>query len=167
MFQKGLIEDRDQRLASADIREFRKTKNNAFVEKHGLAAFLRKTVDWSRAPGLEDEDRDIMLADWARPGAAIAMLNWYRGSPLTVPETDEEVERPAYLDAPFPRITMPVLVTWGMDDTALLSGQVEGLDEIIDDLTLVKIDAGHFVPWEAPDAVSAAIKDWLPTRALD
>jgi len=167
VFQKGLIEDRDQRLASAYIREFRKTENNAFVEEHGLAAFLRKTVDWSRAPGLEDEDRDIMLADWARPGAAIAMLNWYRGSPLTVPEADEEVERPAYLDAPFPRITMPVLVTWGMDDTALLSGQVEGLDEIIDDLTLVKIDAGHFVPWEAPDAVSAAIKDWLPTRALD
>lgn len=167
VFQKGLIEDRDQRLASAYIREFRKTENNAFVEEHGLAAFLRKTVDWSRAPGLEDEDRDIMLADWARPGAAIAMLNWYRGSPLTVPEADEEVERPAYLDAPFPRITMPVLITWGMDDTALLPGQVEGLGEIIDDLTLVKIDAGHFVPWEAPDAVSAAINDWLPTKPLD
>lgn len=161
VFQKGLIEDRNQRLASAYINEFRKPEHDAFVEEHGLAAFLRKVMNWERAPALEDEERDIMLADWARPGAAIAMLNWYRGSPVTVPEADEEVELPAFLDAPFPRVTMPVLVTWGMDDTALLPGQIEGLDAIIDDLTLVTIDAGHFVPWEAPDAVNAAISDWL------
>jgi pimeloyl-ACP methyl ester carboxylesterase len=161
LFQKALIEDRDQRLASAYVREFRNPEHDAFVKEHGLAAFLMKTLDWARAPGLEDEERDIMLADWARPGAAIAMLNWYRGSVIAVPEADEEVERPAFLDTPFPRVAMPVLVTWGMDDLALLPGQVEGLGDIVDDLTLVKIDAGHFVPWEAPDAVNAAIDEWL------
>ncbi|MGP1351886.1 MAG: alpha/beta fold hydrolase [Parasphingopyxis sp.] len=161
IFQKALIEDRDQRLASAYVREFRKPEHDAFVEEHGLAAFLKKTMNWQRSPALEDKERDIMLEDWARPGAAIAMLNWYRGSPMIVPEADEEVERPAFLDAPFPRLEMPVLVTWGMQDHALLPGQIEGLDEIIDDLTLVKIDAGHFVPWEAPDAVTTAIENWL------
>lgn len=161
LFQKALIEDRDQRIASAYIREFRKPENNAFVEQNGLAAFLLKTMNWKRSPALEDAERDIMLEDWARPGAAVAMLNWYRGSPMVVPEADEEVERPAFLDAPFPRLAMPVLVTWGMQDHALLPGQIEGLDEIVDDLTLVKIDADHFVPWVAPDAVTAAIRDWL------
>lgn len=166
VFQKGLIEDRDQRLASAYVREFCNAENDSIVEEHGLAAFLLKTLDWSRAPALEDEERDIMLADWARPGAAISMLNWYRGSTLIVPEADEEVERPAFLDAPFPRMAMPVLITWGMDDQALLPGQIEGLDAFIDDLTLIKIDAGHFVPWEAPDAVNAAINDWLAKTPL-
>lgn len=161
LFQKGLFEDRDQRLASAYIREFRKAEHDSFIKEHGLAAFLRKVMNWERAPALEDEERDIMLADWARPGAAIAMLNWYRGSPVTVPEADEIVDRPAFLDAPFPRLKMPTLVTWGMEDTALLPGQIKGLDAIVDDLTLVKIEAGHFVPWEAPDAVNTAIKEWL------
>ena len=161
IFQKALIEDRDQRAASAYVREFRKPEHDAFVEKHGLPAFLKKTMNWQRSPALEDKERDIMLEDWARPGAAIAMLNWYRGSPMIVPAADEAVERPAFLDAPFPRLEMPVLVTWGMQDHALLPGQIEGLDEIIGDLTLVKIDAGHFVPWEAPDAVTTAIEGWL------
>ncbi|WP_299323917.1 alpha/beta hydrolase [Parasphingopyxis sp.] len=166
IFQKALIEDRDQRLASAYMREFRKPENDAFVADRGLAAFLKKTMNWQRSPALEDEERDIMLEDWARPGAAVAMLNWYRGSPMIVPEADEAAERPAFLDAPFPRLTMPVLVTWGMRDHALLPGQIEGLDEIIDDLTLVKIDAAHFLPWEAPDAVTAAIEEWLPKRPI-
>ncbi|MEM8697457.1 MAG: alpha/beta hydrolase [Pseudomonadota bacterium] len=161
LFQKALIEDRDQRLASAYMREFRDPAHDAFVAEHGLAAFLLKIMNWQRSPALDDEERDIMLADWERPGAAQAMLNWYRGSPVIVPEADEAVERPAFLDAPFPRLTMPVLVTWGMEDTALLPGQIAGLDAIVDDLTLVKIDAGHFVPWEAPDAVTEAIEHWL------
>ena len=95
------------------------------------------------------------------------MLNWYRGSPVTVPQADKEVEHPAFLNAPFPRMAMPVLVTWGMDDQALLPGQIEGLDAIIDNLTLLKIDAGHFVLWDAPDAVNAAIEDWLAKKPLD
>ena len=161
IFQKALIEDRGQRLASAYMREFRKPENDAFVEKNGLAAFLLKTMNWKRSPALEDEERDIMLEDWARPGAAIAMLNWYRGSPVMVPEADEEAERPAFLDSPFPKLSMPVLVTWGMNDHALLPGQIAGLGDVVENLTLVKIDADHFVPWEAPDAVNTAIDDWL------
>jgi len=53
------------------------------------------------------------------------------------------------------------LVIWGMDDKALLPSQLEGLDALVPDMTLVKVDAGHFVPWEAPDAVTGAIRTWL------
>ena len=161
LFQKALIEDRNQRLASAYMREFRNPEHDAFVEANGLAAFLRKTMNWERSPALEDAERDIMLEDWARPGAAIAMLNWYRGSPVIIPDVDEDVERPDFLDTPFPSLKMPVLVTWGMNDHALLPGQIDGLEDIIDDLTLIKINADHFVPWVAPEAVTAAIEDWL------
>ena len=164
LFQRALIESRDQRIASRYMRDFRDVSNDGFIERYGLAAFLLKVMNWERSPALEDAERDTMLEDWARPGAPMAMLNWYRASPVTVPEADEEIETPAFLDAPFPRLEMPVLVTWGMEDKALLPGQIEGLDAILGDLTLVKIEAGHFVPWEAPEKVSAAIAGWLAQK---
>jgi pimeloyl-ACP methyl ester carboxylesterase len=89
------------------------------------------------------------------------MLNWYRASAVIVPAMAERPKRPAFLDAPFPPITMPVLVIWAMQDTALLPAQIEGLEAYVPRLTLTKIDAGHFAPWQAPAAVNAAIRAWL------
>ncbi len=59
----------------------------------------------------------------------------------------------------------PTLVIWGLNDTALRPVQLEGLDGLVDDLTVVKVDAGHFVPWENPAAVLEAMRAWLPTKA--
>jgi len=28
------------------------------------------------------------------------------------------------------------------------------------------VDAGHFVPWEAPDAVTEAMLGWLPAEVV-
>jgi pimeloyl-ACP methyl ester carboxylesterase len=55
-------------------------------------------------------------------------------------------------------------VIWGTADKALLPVQLEGLDALVPDLTVVKVDAGHFVPWQAPAAVTAAMRGWLATR---
>ena len=56
-----------------------------------------------------------------------AMLNWYRASTIIVPAMDE-TPTPAWLDAPFPPVTQPTLVIWGLGDKALLPSQLEGLD---------------------------------------
>ncbi len=57
---------------------------------------------------------------------------------------------------------MPVLVVWGMRDKALLPVQLDGLGALIDDLRLVLVeDAGHFVPWDKPAAVTQAIRDFI------
>ncbi|MEM6477354.1 MAG: alpha/beta hydrolase, partial [Pseudomonadota bacterium] len=56
----------------------------------------------------------------------------------------------------------PTLVIWAMDDLALPPENLEGLNDIIDPLTVVKVpDCGHFVPWEAPDKVNAAMDGFL------
>lgn len=166
IFQRTLVENRDQRVASQYMRAFRDTSHDPFIKEHGLAAFLVKTLDMGRSPGMSDEDRDIYFEDWARPGAPIAMLNWYRAATMIVPEPDEEMERPAFLDAPFPKLRMPVLVVWGMGDHALLPCQLDGLGEVVEDLTLVEVDAGHFVPWEAPAPVNAAIEAFLKAKPV-
>jgi len=36
------------------------------------------------------------------------------------------------------------------------------LPDSVDDLTIIKVpDCGHFVPWQAPDAVNAAMETFL------
>ena len=58
---------------------------------------------------------------------------------------------------------VPTLVIWGMEDKALLPLQLEGLDKLVDDLTIVRLpDVGHFAPWEAGDEV--ARRSALPCR---
>ena len=49
-----------------------------------------------------------------------------------------------------------------MDDTALPPANLDGLEDLVDDLTIVRVpECGHFVPWEAPDAVNRAMAEFL------
>jgi pimeloyl-ACP methyl ester carboxylesterase len=116
---------------------------------------------------MEPEERDFLLADWDDREAAIAMLNWYRATPLAVPSMDEPFGLPDNFEAPeVPNLTIPTLVMWGMDDLALPPANLEGMDEIIDDLTLVKIpNAAHFVTWGAHAEVNGAMDAFLAKTA--
>jgi len=52
-----------------------------------------------------------------------------------------------------------------MKDKALLPVQLDGLDALVPDLTIVRIaDGGHFIPWEKPEPVTAAMREWLGER---
>jgi pimeloyl-ACP methyl ester carboxylesterase len=69
---------------------------------------------------------------------------------------------PDWLLRPFAKVRVPTLVIWGMKDAALLPLQLDGLDQLVEGLTIVRVpDAGHFVPWEAPDDVYAALQPFL------
>jgi len=164
MFQKMLIEDPGQRAASQYIRTFRDDALERRIAENGLDWFFdRSFMRHLTSDSVGAEERALYLDEWSQPGALTAMFNWYRASPMTVPAMDEDAPRPPFLDAPFPKLSMPVLIVWGLEDKALLPCLLEGLEALIDDLTIVRIEgAGHFVPWEAPDAVTRAMADWLP-----
>ncbi len=90
------------------------------------------------------------------------MTNWYKASKIEVPRVGEKARAPLWTHAPFPSLSMPVLVIWAMNDTALLPVQLEWLDKVVDDLRIVKVPgASHFVTWERPEAVTGAIRDFL------
>ena len=94
------------------------------------------------------------------------MLNWYRGSKVVVPPPGVTVPLPDLLLRAFPKVAVPTLVIWGMQDTALLPVQLDGLEEMVDDLTIVRLPgAGHFAPWEAPEEVAAALGPFLAAQA--
>ncbi|WP_448501795.1 alpha/beta fold hydrolase [Sphingomonas sp.] len=162
IFQRSLIDDADQRAASQYIRAFRNPEIERHIETIGIEAFFDTTFVKHADPALLAPEKAAYLDEWSQPGAMTAMLNWYRASAIQVPEPGEDAERPAFVDAPFPSIAMPTLVVWGMKDSALLPCQLNGLDAVVPDLTIRRIDdAGHFAPWEKPDAVNAAIREWL------
>ena len=159
VFQRTIFDDRDQRKASQYIRAFRNTGIDQGLTGAGLEKFLGSTFAKHVTGAIAGADKAAYLDEWSQPGAMTAMLNWYRASSIQVPAMDEEPPRPAFLDAPFPATQMPVLVIWGMRDVALLPSQLDLADHV-PDLTIEKIDAGHFVPWEKPDAVLAAMRRW-------
>jgi pimeloyl-ACP methyl ester carboxylesterase len=167
IFQKLLYTDPQQRAASQYFRTFRDPALDASVREHGLTKLLTNLLNSDRSPALEAVERDALLADWQDSNAGIGMLNWYRSSPIVVPPMDEPFEMPAHYTPPrLPDLKIPTLVIWAMDDLALPASNLDGLDAIVSDLTLVKVpDCGHFVTWEAPAAVNAALDAFLARTA--
>jgi len=163
IFQKSVIEDADQRAASQYITAFRTPGFEKAAEAMGWETLFDKSfgghVDLSIIP---PEERAQYIAEWSEPGGFVAMLNWYRASQLIVPPPGVEVPVPDWVLSLFPKVQVPTLVIWGMKDKALLPVQLEGLDALVPDLRIERIeDAGHFVPWERPEAVAAALGPFL------
>ena len=163
IFQRSLIDDEAQRAASQYIRAFRTPGFETAIEAMGWETFFEKSfgahVDLRLVP---DAEREAYIHDWSQPGAMAAMLNWYRASSIEVPAVGEKARVPVWTHAPFPKLRMPVLVVWGLRDKALLPVQLEGLHDLVEDLRIVvEPDAGHFIPWERPEVVTQAIRDFM------
>jgi pimeloyl-ACP methyl ester carboxylesterase len=133
------------------------------VEAMGWDTFFDKSfsghVDLA---SIAPEEKAEYIAEWSQPGVFTAMLNWYRGAAVMVPPPGVTVPLPDFLLRAFPTIKVPTLVVWGMRDKALLPLQLDGLDTLVDDLTIERVpDAGHFLPWEKPEAVAAPLRSFL------
>lgn len=167
VFQRSLIEDEAQRAASQYIRAFRSPMMETGIRAMGFDTFFDKTfgahADLSK---IAPEEKQLYLDDWSREGALTAMLNWYRAAKVEVPALGEDASLPLWTRLPFPPVTQPTLVVWGLKDAALLPVQLEGLHAEVRDLRLVtSASAGHFIPWEEPETVTAAIRDFLAETA--
>jgi pimeloyl-ACP methyl ester carboxylesterase len=167
IFQKSLIESAEQRAASQYISTFRTPGFEQVVKAQGFGWFFDKTFggEVDLAAILEAE-RQQYIAEWSQPGAFTAMLNWYRAASLIIPPPGLTMPIPDWLLKAVRKVDIPTLVIWGMLDSALLPLQLDGLDTLVEELTVVRIpDAGHFVPWEAPEEVAAALQPFLAADA--
>jgi len=164
LFQKLLYTDPVQRAASQYMRGFRDPANDALVREQGLAGLLFKLFGGGAfSMALEPEERDFMFKSWEDRDAAFGMLNWYRAAAIDVPPLDAPYALPeGWTPPPLPKLTIPTLVIWAMEDAALPAGNVDGLDELVEDLTLLEVPgSGHFVQWEKPAEVNAAMEAFL------
>jgi len=162
LFQRLMITDMTQRAASQYIRAFRDPANDALVREKGLTGLLLETIKWDKPSAMEPSERAALLADWEDRDACFGMLNWYRASALYVPAMDEDAELPAFAAGAFPQLTIPTLVVWAMDDLALPASNIEGIEKLVPAVEIEPVyDCGHFVIWEKPEAVNAAMERFL------
>ena len=162
LFQRLLVTDMEQRASSQYIRAFRDTANDELIREQGLTGLLMKVVKWDKPSNMEPEERLALLKDWQDRDACFGMLNWYRASALVVPEMDEDAVIPAFAAGDFPKLNIPTLVVWAMDDLALPASNIEGIEALVPNVVVEQVhDCGHFVIWEKPDAVNAAMERFL------
>jgi pimeloyl-ACP methyl ester carboxylesterase len=143
VFWRELCASPAQREASAYMTLFRLAKAERVLSANGYARLLA----WF--PGLDPDYRRGLLEAWSQPGALTGGLNYYRASPLYPPTADDPGPRKLQLKPEDFVVRVPTLVLWGERDTALLPGCVEGLDQVVPDLKLVRFpDASHWIARE-------------------
>ena len=78
------------------------------------------------------------------------MVNWYRAT------LQCRNEPPASF-----RITMPLLILWGLDDIAIIPEQADQSLEYCDQARLVKFNCTHWIQHEEPDQVNRLIEEFI------
>jgi len=85
-------------------------------------------------------------------------LNYYRSTPVRPALPLEGITLPP---AAF-TVGVPTLVIWGLGDTALLPGLLDGLEDWVPDLRVERVaDATHWVVHEQPELVERLVCDFL------
>jgi pimeloyl-ACP methyl ester carboxylesterase len=154
-FARALASDPAQQRASAYMNWLREPGAEGALAKHDWRALDSFFTSMQRAdrrwytPERARRYREV----WAR--GLTGGVNYYRASPLHPPTVGETL--PVLDPAQF-RVRVPTLVLWGEADVALPASLLDGLDELVDDLTIQRLpDATHWLAHEEPRAIADAI----------
>lgn len=163
-FQRAILDDPDQRQASQYINKLRAPGQEQRMAENEFARTLRMISGFSATPWMTKAAQARYLDAWSRPGAMEAMLNWYRASPIIVPEPGAANAGAPVLDVDPSRVSVrvPHLLIWGGDDDALRPSCIDGLERYAPDLTVNHVaGAGHWILHEKPAEVAAMIRAYL------
>jgi len=107
-------------------------------------------------PEMMDAYRAPFPDYWSRAGT----LAFQREIPLT--ERDESARLMAAIHERLDRLDVPLLLVWGMRDPVFQPVFLDQWRELFPDAAVVELeDASHFLVEDRPDAVTAAIEDFL------
>ncbi|MEP7198677.1 MAG: alpha/beta hydrolase [Chloroflexota bacterium] len=152
IFRREIGENPAQQQASAYMQMFRTPQAEEILAANNFAP-LAGALFGGQLFGNAAE-KQAYIAAWSQPGALTGGLNYYRamrgtGGPL----------------APSASIVnIPTLVIWGEQDTALLTGNLNGLEQFVPNLTVKRIpDGSHWVIHEQPQTVIAHMREFIAT----
>ncbi|HUO32385.1 MAG TPA: alpha/beta hydrolase [Bryobacteraceae bacterium] len=154
VFARELAENPAQQKASAYFNLFNSPQAEKFLEQNDFATLQGLIKPWASPADVKE-----YLADWGR--GLTGGLNYYRAARLHSPTNGAQSAQANTLP-PMPPIDVPTLVIWGEKDTALLTGNLNGLDQYVKHLTVRRIpDGTHWVIHEKTAEVIGYMRDFL------
>src|SRR5262245_41167914 len=119
--------------------------------------FFRRFLRDAR-PAYTQAEMDRYVDAWSQPGAATAMLDYYRYSVLTPPWKAWNAIRP---------VSAPTLVIWGQDDRYLGSRLAEPDHDLVPNLDRVERipNASHWVHHDQAERVNELLVDFFTSES--
>jgi pimeloyl-ACP methyl ester carboxylesterase len=169
VFMRELRDNPDQQKASQYMLMFRGEKAEETLSANNYALLVGVVL----GPGLKsgvftEDDKKAYIEAWSKPGALTGGLNYYRAARVGPPAPSTSGGEGAQASGNFGMdmsqlmVKVPTLVIWGEKDTALLTGNLEGLDKFVPSLTIRRIPEGsHWVIHEKPAEVDGFIREFV------
>jgi epoxide hydrolase 4 len=144
------LNDPDQAAASAYMALFRSEQAESILSANDFGTLVGIFED-----ALSEEDIPLYKEAWGQEGALTGGLNWYRANNIDDPDS---LARFQALEA---TVEIPTRVLWGLDDSALLPQNLDGLDQYVSDLEIVEYEGvDHWIEHRIPEEVAAQIRDF-------
>ncbi|GAB2783302.1 alpha/beta fold hydrolase [Amycolatopsis magusensis] len=136
--------DEDQHLRSAYMTEWRQTRVTERRMLENNAEALRRMFEWKVPPSRVEE----YVQRLSEPGALTAALNWYRAG------------RPG---GKIGKISVPTCYVWSTEDVAFGSTAALDTENWVSAAYRFEMfeDVSHWVPEEAPEALTAVLLEHL------
>ena len=110
-----------------------------------------------QSPNLPPELLETMRRNVIAPGAATAMLNYYRAN----------IPRLARAGVNTRSLECPTLLLWGEDDIYLSPTLAAGNEAFVTDLTVHRLpNVSHWIQQDAPEAIDDTIANWAADQGL-
>lgn len=169
LFAKALAQDPAQQQASAYMNWLRKPGAEAVLAQDDFARLRGMLTGHGQAGWFDKAHADLYRQAWSQPGALTGMLNWYRATPLHPPGPEGPGAAALTLTASDFVVKVPTLVLWGMADVALLPSLLDGLPELVPDLSVHQLPGlSHWLVHEDPDRIARHLSAFFcANRHLD
>ncbi|HXG91570.1 MAG TPA: alpha/beta hydrolase [Blastocatellia bacterium] len=164
VFARELRENPDQQKASQYMLFFRSPQAEAGLSANNYAMLVQAVMgDLLKRGIFTEQDKKAYIEAWSRPGALTGGLNYYRAARVGPPASADDKDAGNFAKAlPSLDVKVPTLVIWGEKDTALLTGNLNGLEKYVPNLTIKRIpDGTHWVIHEKPELVNSYIREFI------
>jgi pimeloyl-ACP methyl ester carboxylesterase len=167
VFARLLASDAKQQQASQYMLMFRSAQAEQTLSANNYVALVNAVLGAGLKDGVfTEDDKQEYIKAWSQPGALTGGLNYYRANRVGPPpagQASEATSSGAFgADPSKLTVKVPTLVIWGEKDTALLTSNLDGLDQFVPELTIKRIPEGtHWVIHEKPAEVNGYIRDFI------
>lgn len=163
VFQRELRDNPAQQKASSYMLMFRSEQAEQTLSANNYAVLVQIVLGEGLKNGVfTEEDKKAYIEAWSQPGALTGGLNYYRAARGGPPTGGDSNAANFAAGMPSLNVKVPTLVIWGEKDTALLTGNLEGLDKYVANLTIKRIpDGTHWVVHEKPALVNGYIREFI------